>query len=111
MRVEYGEHARRQIRHIARYYGGESRDLGLGFLMEIDRAVLILTANPRIGSPLGGKQRKLLLKKFPYLLVYEIDDRNNRVLVNCISHQARHPENWRNRAEEPASVYRVLLAA
>jgi plasmid stabilization system protein ParE len=110
VKVEYAETARRQIRNIAMDYARERRSLGADFVFSVDDAVSKLLENPRIGARLAGVQRRILLGRFPYLLVYEIDARNDRILVNCISHQRRHPDHWRGRVEDPAAAYEVSLA-
>jgi len=107
VKVEYAETARRQIRKIARDYARERRSLGADFVLAVDDAGSKLLENPRIGARLAGVQRRILLGRFPYLLVYEIDARHDRILVNCISHQRRHPDHWRGRVEDPVPAYAI----
>ena len=111
MKVEYAEAARRQIRKITRHYAHERRSLGAEFVAAVENAASLLVENPRIGMRLAGVHRKVLLRRFSYLLIYEIDDDNDRILINCISHQGRHPDYWRNRIEESAPAYVVPIAA
>lgn len=87
------------------YCAHERDDLGVDFLSAVDQVVSLLSASPRVGARLSGVQRKVRLKRFPYLLVYEIDERHDRIVIHCVSHQSRHPDYWRGRIEEPAPSY------
>jgi len=69
--------------------------LGADFLAEMARSFSRLEANPEIGAPLRRGARKLVIRRFPYLIIYRLEE--HRVLVLAVGHQRRHPDFWLGR--------------
>jgi toxin ParE1/3/4 len=87
--------AQADIRRTAQFYEEEAAGLGSDFLAEIDRAVGLLEQNPVLGAPLPRGARKLLLRRFPFLVIYRAEAEH--ILVLAIAHQCRHPDSWLDR--------------
>jgi plasmid stabilization system protein ParE len=88
--------AQADLRRAARFYEEERARLGEEFLGEAGHAFALLEQNPEIGAPLSRGARKLLLRRFPYLVIYHTE--SERVLVLAVGHQRRHPDFWLRRA-------------
>jgi len=75
----------------------ESRVVGLGksFTSEVERTVNLIRAYPDSGSPLGQEVRRVLVRRFPYSVIYRHDDK--QIFILAIAHQRRHPGYWRYR--------------
>ncbi|HKP77295.1 MAG TPA: type II toxin-antitoxin system RelE/ParE family toxin [Longimicrobiaceae bacterium] len=75
----------------------EAARLGLGgeFLAEVERAVRRITFFPKHGSPYLGGTRRVVLRRFPYSVVYWPDP--DDLLIVAIAHHRRSPGYWRNR--------------
>ena len=77
----------------------------------LDQALRLLRANPRLGKSANYPYRKLVLRRFPYLLIYSIEEIPDRLVISTVSHQRRSPDYWRSHVEEPAPLYAIPLAA
>lgn len=64
--------------------------------MEVERVFARLGENPEIGPPARHNARKLLVRRFPYVVIYRVEAK--RVLVLAVGHQRRHPDFWLDRA-------------
>lgn len=87
--------AQADIRTGARFYEGQARGLGTEFVAEVDRSLARLREYPEIGAPLRRGARKLLVRRFPYLVIYRVELEG--VLVLAVGHQRRHPDFWLER--------------
>jgi plasmid stabilization system protein ParE len=96
MVVGYLRAAQGDIRRAARFYAKESPWLAAQFLQEVDRSAALLADYPEIGAPLRRGARKLLTRRFPYLVIYRVDP--DRVVILAVGHQRRHPDFWLGRA-------------
>lgn len=83
------------MNEAASFYEAESSGLGDAFLDDIQRAVDTVRQNPGIGTPVGRGFRRMLLRRFPFSLIYA-DARDEIVLV-AVAHQRRRPNYWRRR--------------
>ncbi len=111
MKVVFSAAARSQIHEIAASYAGERRGLGVDFIESVYRAVALIQAFPRIGAKVNDRYRKLILQRFPYVVIYSIEEDLDRLRVTAISHQRRDPDNWRYRIEEAVLSQGAYLTA
>ena len=107
MKVSLAERALGQIDEIASFYFSVRPSLKNEFLEELDATLILLRANPRIGVIVSRHHRKLLLRKFPYSVIYEIEEENDRIVISAVGHQRRRSGSWYNRVEEFVPAYIV----
>lgn len=89
------EDADRELNDVADYYDAESLGLGTAFLDQLDDGYQRILENPHAAAEIDPDIRKLVLAKFPYNLIYEID--GDVVLILAVAHQRRRPHYWRER--------------
>jgi hypothetical protein len=53
-----------------------------------------LSEHPATGKPLSPRTRRYLMKTFPYLVVYRIEQ--DALWIIGIVHEKRDPTNWRH---------------
>jgi len=94
-RVEFHPAAEREFISAARFYERHTRGLGLQFISVVQRTTERLLDHPAIGRRFGRRLRRVLLPKFPYGLVYRIDD--DRIYIVAVMHLHRRPNYWRPR--------------
>lgn len=94
-RVRLLRAAQQDVRHAARYYADQAKRLGVEFVEEVDRALSRLAESPEVGSSLRGGARRLIVRRFPYVVIYRVVP--DHVLVLAVGHQRRHPDFWINR--------------
>lgn len=87
--------AQGDLRRAAHFYEGEAVGLGVDFLVEIQRIFTLLEENPALGVPMRRGARKILVRRFPYLIIYRTEAEHTLVLA--IGHQRRHPDFWLQR--------------
>ncbi|MCI0571818.1 MAG: type II toxin-antitoxin system RelE/ParE family toxin [Myxococcaceae bacterium] len=80
------------MRRATRFYDGEAPGLGEEFLAEVQRTFARLASTPELGAPTARGARRVLLHRFPYAVIYQIEP--ERVLVLAVGHQRRHPDFW-----------------
>jgi toxin ParE2 len=75
--------------------GRRRLDLGDAFLIEVLAAADRITRFPEAWHPLAEGVRRCRLSRFPYALIYTID--NGDILVLAVAHLHRRPDYWRDR--------------
>lgn len=81
----------------AELYEHEVPDLGKAFLSEVRRAVELIESRPRIGSQISRDTRRSLLRRFPYSVIYGLDE--DQLVIVAIAHHRRRPGYWRERRQ------------
>ena len=77
------------------YYSEIESGLGLRFTDAVEEATSRALAFPLAGSPFGSGTRRVLLKDFPFSLVYRVE--HNGILVLALAPDAKMPGYWRSR--------------
>ncbi|MBW1699940.1 MAG: type II toxin-antitoxin system RelE/ParE family toxin [Deltaproteobacteria bacterium] len=92
MKVIFSRFARQELEDAVHYYELQYLGLGKKFKEEIKRAVSRITRYPKAWSVERGDVRKCLLHKFPYKLLYSIEQ--DHIFVIAVAHQHRKPNYW-----------------
>ena len=77
------------------YYSDIEPGLGLRFADAVEEATSRALAFPLAGSPSVSGTRRLLLKDFPFSLIYRVEHRG--ILGVALAAHARRPGYWRSR--------------
>jgi plasmid stabilization system protein ParE len=93
--LDIHEDADRELNDAADYYDSESPGLGTLFLDQVDVGYQRILENPRVAAEIDSAIRRLVLAKFPFNLIYEID--GDVILILAVAHQRRRPHYWRER--------------
>ncbi len=97
LRIAVDPEAESEIDEAAAWYEARRTGLGLEFLAAVDRAFSSITGNSE-RFPVwkqGHPFRRYLLKRFPYVVFYEIED--GRVVIWAVAHAHRQPGYWVSR--------------
>jgi toxin ParE1/3/4 len=94
------DEAREELRQSAHWYEDKRSGLGDDFLDAVQNAFELIEQHPKRFKRLKTKDpdreiRRLLLKRFPFLIVYEILP--EEILVVAVAHGKRKPNYWENR--------------
>ncbi len=111
MKYRFTDLASAEVRSITRFYARERRALGASFVEALYQATSLVAENPKVGSPLGDGYRRLMLRQFPYCMVYIVDPDSGMIRIVSVSHQRRRPDRWKGRIEEPVTRYDALELA
>ena len=66
------------------------------FEREIERCLRLIEASPLRWPRFDAERRRMIVRKFPYSIVYEII--NDEVVILAVAHGRRRPYYWRGRA-------------
>jgi len=73
------------------WYEKQSNGLGEIFLSELDRCYKKIEAQPTFYSKTRKNFRQLRLKRFPYVVVYEV--MKSEVIIFAVFHTSRSPKH------------------
>jgi toxin ParE1/3/4 len=93
--LEFHPEAEAELRAAARYYELRQAGLGDNFLREVERAAVVAVEHPEAGTPLGSGFRWVLMRRFPYAVVYR--DVATHLEIIAVAHLRRRPGYWRTR--------------
>ena len=96
MRVVFSDLAKLELNDAAHYYELEYQGLGRRFKQEVRKAALRIRDYPEAWSIERGDIRKCLLHRFPFKLLYAIEE--DHILVLAVAHQHRKPDYWVERS-------------
>jgi toxin ParE1/3/4 len=90
--------AHSEIWDAAQFYDSCRDGLGIEFLDAVDEAIARIKRTPFAGNPTEGRFRRVYLFRFPYSLVYTVED--DIVFIAAVMHLKRHPDYWRERRRD-----------
>ena len=94
-RIRFDEAASTELYEAVRWYEAQRTGLGADMVSAVEEALDFLEDNPQAGSTVAADQRRVILKKFPYQLVYHV--RPEEIVVVAVAHLKRRPGYWRRR--------------
>ena len=95
MTYSYHPHARKEFDDATDYYDAIDPELGDDFLEEIDECITRILKFPRAWTRLGGSVRRCRMHRFPYSLIYDLEDEH--VFILAVMHSSRKPNYWVDR--------------
>ncbi len=95
MRIRFLEAAQQEVDDAVAWYEEREEDLGRNFLDELDRVIRRIKSFPLASTEIEPGIRRCLLARFPYGLIYGIDE--DLIIVVAVSHLHRQPRYWIDR--------------
>jgi len=92
MKVVFSKYAELELYDATNFYELEFKGLGRRFKKEVQNAAKIIAEYPEALSVERGEVRKCLLHKFPYKLLYSIEE--DHIFIIAVAHQHRKPDYW-----------------
>jgi plasmid stabilization system protein ParE len=93
--IPFTDEAAEEFYQALQYYEEQSSGLGAELLADVERLSGLLVANPEMGSAGKSGTRRVLLSRFPFVVVYML--REGRPLIVAFAHQKREPGYWSDR--------------
>ncbi|MGL1959618.1 MAG: type II toxin-antitoxin system RelE/ParE family toxin, partial [Colwellia sp.] len=72
MKLYFSQLAQKELQDAVYYYDEIAKELGSSLLNEVSEAGTLLVKFPLAWSKIGKNQRRYLLKRFPYMLIYKV---------------------------------------
>lgn len=95
MQIRFRPQARQEVLDAADWYRQRMPGLDREFLIEVDVAVKAAASRPLAFPAVEGSIRRVLVKRFPYTLVFDLLD--DELVVLAVFHRRRQPVSWRLR--------------
>ena len=97
--IEFRPEVEQDVAEAAEWYEAREPGLGVVFIQEVIRVWERFVFDPINGSRRSpsGQIRWLYPKRFPYRIIYHVDDSAGVVLVIAVLHAARHDRHWQQR--------------
>ena len=98
MKIRFHTMAETEVDNAVSWYQEQTEDQSLYFLNELDRAVQIVKAFPHLATEIEPDIRRFLLHRFPYSLIYGIEE--DTIVVIAVAHDHREPDYWSYRVSD-----------
>jgi len=92
MNIRFLTMAETEVDNAVSWYQEQTEDQSLNFLNELDQAVQVVKAYPLLAAEIEPNIRRFLFRRFPYSLIYGIDE--DTIVVIAVSHDHREPRYW-----------------
>lgn len=92
------EEAKQDIAEAMFYYGSKSMGLDQKFFDEFSRAVYRILQHPSAFKKVFKKFRQTSVRKFPYIILYEIE--NDTVVIYAVFNTWQNPKKLKKRAQK-----------
>ena len=93
--VVFFKYAKQEVDDAAHFYEMEFTALGQSFKEEAKKAVSRIVQYPAAWPVERGDIRKCMLHKFPYNLLYSVEEQH--IVIIAVAHQHRKPDYWIDR--------------
>src|SRR5215470_9493362 len=95
MNIRFLTMAETEVDNAVSWYLKQTDDQSLNFLNELDRAIQVVRAYPLLAAEIEPDIRRFLLHRFPYSLIYGIEE--GTIVVIAVAHDHREPRYWPDR--------------
>ena len=97
MTVELLPVAAADVEEAFDHYRAIRPELGTDFVAAFRHAADRIAALPGAWHPLDAVYRRCRLRKFPYGIIYRVDEPAGRIVIVGVLHLSRDPNTWRRR--------------
>ena len=88
--------AEAEVDAAALVYESQQNGLSTSFVAAVERAVTFLRTYPEAGAPIEHPFRRVLVRRFPYAVIYRIDP--DGAFILAVAHASCRSGYWRHRA-------------
>ena len=89
--------AKADVAEAYRWYADHSPELGLQFLRCVESTLLSIARSPLLYPVVHESYRRALLRRFPFAVFFEIDDKHHRCVIYSVFHCSQNPGRWQDR--------------
>ena len=85
--------ARVDLETAIEWYNAQQYDLGIDFLLDFYTCLDFLSTFPKVSAVVYKGYRRLIIKRFPYSIFYEIDEITKEVIILAIWGNKQNPDD------------------
>ncbi|MDR3696382.1 type II toxin-antitoxin system RelE/ParE family toxin [Mucilaginibacter sp.] len=90
--VKLADIAQHEFEKSTLWYKGESGVVGQRFVEDVFKAFNSISRNPEFYPKKKGNNREFVMRKFPFVIVYEYLPKQDSVFILHIFHTSRNPK-------------------
>lgn len=90
-------HAEREFDAAVEWYENDRPGRGKRFTAKVKQCFRAIRRSPRAYTVLTGPYRRIVVRPFPYIIVFRYDDAAKTVTVVDVFHTSRNPDDLRRR--------------
>ena len=87
--------AERDMTEAYDWYEDRQSGLGMRFLRNVNECFQVICRSPKAFACIHEQYRRHVVRRFPYVVIYECDD--DTVTVYSVFHCSQDPSKWRRR--------------
>lgn len=87
------------IQNATDWYNTASKGLGTRFQKQVKTQINTLSKNPLAYGIRYSLVRGMLIKKFPFLVHFTVDQKKRIVKIFAVLHTSRNPEIWKTKKQ------------
>jgi plasmid stabilization system protein ParE len=91
--LEVTERAENQLWEAYRWYDARKTGLGMEWMDYVTGEIDRLADNPYIYQPYHSRYRKMVLRRFPYSVIYQVIEDEQLVIITSVIHQRRNEQD------------------
>lgn len=95
MNIRFLTLAQQEVDEAFAWFNEKDEGKGVDFLHDLDRAVRLVKGYPFASAEIEPEIRRRVFPRFPYSLIYGIDDQT--IVVIAVAHFHRAPRYWVDR--------------
>lgn len=97
MKIVFHKALKNDLRIAYQWYEEQRKGLGEDFLSTFEASVHALQRNPLSYTQVYKELRRIVFKRFPYSLYYQVDSEEDKIIVFAVIHVKRNPSIWQKR--------------
>ena len=95
LNIEFHANALAEFKQATIWYNNQRKGLGKEFFEEVNSSIDLISKNPDIWPKYLKYLHRLILKRFPYNIVYRV--KPDAIEIIAIAHQKKKPGYWQYR--------------
>lgn len=95
MIIKFHSEARNEFFEAADYYEEQVVGLGDDFIDEVEKVLDVIEQQPASGTKITKTERRFLVSRFPYGIIYSIEE--DQIIVLAVMNLRRKPGYWKLR--------------
>lgn len=95
MQVKFHPEADIELHKAIEWYAHKKLNLDSEFMYCVGEAISKIQRNPKMFPVALKNARKVMVRKFPYTIYYEIG--REKIMILAVFHSKRDPEDWQTR--------------
>ncbi len=97
MNIRFLRVAQKELDDAVEWYNHKAPDLGIRLLDEMNKSLKRISSYPHSCAEIENDIRRCLMNRFPYGLIYCIDDDKETIVIIAVAHLHRKPGYWHER--------------